>query len=59
MRVLLGLSAILLALALAGCDDYRWLRDDYMGRDILEPELTPKPAARDSRGNPVQTPERR
>jgi len=59
MRPCLGLCAILAVLAMAGCGDYRWLRDDYMGRDVLEPELTPKPPARDSRGNPILTPERR
>ena len=59
MRIWLRVCAVLVLLATAGCGDYRWLRDNYMGRDVLEPELTPKPPARDSRGNPVLTPERR
>jgi hypothetical protein len=56
MRIWLGVCAVLVLLATAGCGDYRWLRDNYMGRDVLEPELTPKPPARDSRGNPILTP---
>jgi hypothetical protein len=59
MRIWLGVLALLALLAAAGCSDYRLLRDHYMGRDVLEPELTPKPPARDSRGNPILTPERR
>lgn len=56
MRPLLILLASLASLALGACDR-RWLRDDYMGRDLLEPELTPQPAPRDDRGNPVLPPQ--
>jgi hypothetical protein len=59
MRPLRLAFAAVLCLALTACGSYRWLRDDYMGREWLEPELTPKPAARDSRGNPILTPDRR
>jgi len=52
------LLAGLTLLAVAGCDR-RWLRDDYMGRDWLEPELTPQAAPRDDLGNPMPMPPRR
>ena len=29
------------------------LRDDYMGRDLFEPEIAVKPVPRDFMGNPV------
>jgi len=45
--------ALLVALLALGACERRWLRDDYMGRDVLQPELTPAPAPRDDRGNPV------
>jgi hypothetical protein len=48
--------AVLACLVLSGCGNYRWLRDDYMGKDFLEPELTPQAPARDSRGNPILPP---
>ena len=56
MRHLLVLLASLASLTLGACDR-RWLRDDYMGRDLLQPELTPQPAPRDDQGNPVLTPQ--
>ena len=59
MRRFLLLLVVLAGLAPAGCGNYRWLRDDYMGRDLLEPELTPKPAPRDDLGNPILAPPKR
>jgi hypothetical protein len=42
-------------LALAGCDR-RWLRDDYMGKSWLQPELAPQVPPRDAQGDPVIAP---
>jgi hypothetical protein len=56
MRLVVLCLAVFACLAVAGCGNYRWLRDDYMGKDLLEPELTPQAPARDSRGNPILPP---
>ena len=38
---------------LSGCNSYRWWRDDYMGRTILEPKLAHERVERDPYGNPI------
>lgn len=43
----------LLAASLAACDSSPLLRDNYMGQNLLEPELLPRPVARDNKGNPI------
>lgn len=42
----------LLAAGLAACDSTPLLRDHYMGKKLLEPELLPETVPRDKDGNP-------
>ncbi|MDP7546594.1 MAG: hypothetical protein QGF20_04810 [Alphaproteobacteria bacterium] len=40
------------AASLAACDSTPFLRDDYMGKKLIEPELLPQRVPRDQDGNP-------
>lgn len=53
MRIFL---VVLIAVILGGpaaCGSRGWLRDNYMGRDILEPDRRPGSVERDAEGNPI------
>ncbi len=54
-RPALGLTSCLLGLALglAGCAPFQVLRDDYMGKDVLQPEKVDKGVRRDEMGNAI------
>ncbi|MDP6689374.1 MAG: hypothetical protein QF384_07760 [Alphaproteobacteria bacterium] len=52
------LLSILLA-GLSACGDAPLLRDDYMGKQLIEPELMPRQVVRDEYGNPVLQPQSR
>ena len=38
---------------IGGCNTYQWWRDSYMGRTILEPQLSYARVERDGNGNPI------
>jgi hypothetical protein len=47
------LSLALLAATLPACDTGPLLRDWYMGKKFIEPELLPERVPRDQHGNPI------
>lgn len=56
MKLLLILGLCAVTLAACGAPGLR-LRDDYMGRRLFEPTLTPAvEVARDAEGNPILRP---
>jgi len=50
-RIIL-LTSISLVATLVACESGPLLRDDYMGQDLIEPELRPQLPPRDKFGNP-------
>lgn len=52
--MVLRLVAVLLCLPLlGGCGELFRVRDDYMGKAILQPNQVAQPVPRDERGEPV------
>lgn len=52
------LISVLLCLALlGGCGELFRLRDDYMGKTVLQPDQVAQPVPRDERGDAVLKPE--
>ena len=50
------LVSSILIFILSACDTNPLLRDDYMGKKVVEPRLLPQPVARDGNGNPMLRP---
>ena len=59
MERVLGIVCLMCGLALSACGDRQVLRDDYLGKSVVQPQKVQGPQPRDANGNPVFAPAER